>query len=191
MAAQLTRVCSKIEGLLGWILVGLMSVMVVDVTWQVVSRFVLRSPSSFTEELAGFLLIWIGLLGAAYGIRTKAHLGIDILVEQLRGGWRRGAETSAHFVVLLFALSTMVGGGTWLVRLAFRLDQTSAAMGIEMGFVYLAVPLSGALVVLFSAESMARTLAGSGSERAPMASDGEPAPRPARGKGVSGEEAGI
>jgi TRAP-type C4-dicarboxylate transport system permease small subunit len=154
MPPPLTRTCSLLEKWLGWILVALMSVMVVDVTWQVVSRFVLRSPSSFTEELAGFLLIWIGLLGAAYGIRTRAHLGIDILVEQLEGGWRRGAEAIAHLLVLLFALTTMVGGGIWLVRLAFQLNQISAAMGIKMGFVYLAVPLSGALVVIFSLESM-------------------------------------
>ena len=58
----------------------LMSVMVIDVSWQVASRFVFRAPSSFTEELAGFLLIWIGLLGAAYGFPTRAHLGIDLLV---------------------------------------------------------------------------------------------------------------
>ena len=158
----LARVTTHLEKALGWILVGLMSVMVVDVTWQVASRFVFRSPSSFTEELAGFLLIWIGLLGAAYGIRTRAHLGIDLLVEQLRGGWKRGAEVSGHFLVLLFAVTTMVGGGTWLVRLAFQLDQVSAAMGVRMGFVYLALPLSGMLVFLFSLEAMARTMTGTG-----------------------------
>ena len=153
-----TVVGSRVEKALGWALAGLMTLMVVDVTWQVISRFVFRSPSSFTEELAGFLLIWIGLLGAAYGIRTRAHLGIDILVDRLGGTMRKGAEILAHFLVLLFALSTMVGGGLWLVRLAFRLDQTSAAMGIPMGFVYLALPLSGALMVLFSLESVARTI---------------------------------
>ena len=161
-----SRLARRAERGLGHLLVLLMSVMVLDVTWQVASRFVFRSPSSFTEELAGFLMIWIGLLGAAYGFRTRAHLGIDILVEKLVGGWRRGTEISAHFLVLLFALTTMVGGGIWLVRLAFRLDQISAAMGIRMGFVYLALPLSGTLVVLFSLESIARTAKGEVGNRA-------------------------
>jgi TRAP-type C4-dicarboxylate transport system permease small subunit len=151
---------SRMERVLGWALVGLMSLMVVDVTWQVASRFVFRAPSSFTEELAGFLLIWIGLLGAAYGVRTRAHLGIDILVDQLGGARRRGVEVLAHALVLLFALSTMVGGGIWLVLLAFRLDQISAAAGIRMGFVYLALPLSGALMVLFSLEFIVRKVKG-------------------------------
>ena len=79
----------RAERVLAWVLVVLMSVMVIDVSWQVASRFVFRAPSSFTEELAGFLLIWIGLLGAAYGFRTRAHLGIDLLVTKLQGPPRR------------------------------------------------------------------------------------------------------
>ena len=134
-----------------------MAVMVVDVTWQVISRFLLRAPSSFTEELAGFLLIWIGVLGAAYGFRTRAHLGIDLLVAQLRGRARRVTAVAAHVLVATFACSTMVLGGSLLVRLALRLDQTSAAMGVPVGYVYLAVPLAGVLIVVFSIESIVQT----------------------------------
>jgi len=156
----LDRVSVLAESVLGRVLVALMGLMVVDVSWQVASRFVFRSPSSFTEELAGFLLIWIGLLGAAYGFRTRAHLGIDLLPARLEGRWRRRVEASAHLLVLLFALTTMVGGGIRLVLLAFRLDQTSAAMGWRMGFVYLGLPISGALVVLFSLQSIAAAATG-------------------------------
>ena len=156
----LSRLADRVELALGWLLVVLMSVMVVDVTWQVASRFILQTPSSFTEELAGFLLIWIGLLGAAYGFRTRAHLGIDLFVSRLGGGWRKAAELSSHLLVLLFALTTMVGGGIQLVQLAFRLGQISAAMGIRVGFVYLALPLSGVLVTFFSVEAMSKSAAG-------------------------------
>ena len=55
-------------------LVVLMSVLVIDVLWQVFSRYLLSSPSSFTDELAGFLLIWVGVLGAAYVDGRKEHL---------------------------------------------------------------------------------------------------------------------
>jgi len=144
----------RIQWGLGWLLVALMSVMVVDVTWQVASRYLFQNPSSFTEELAGFLLIWIGLLGSAYGFRTRAHLGIDLLVSRSSGWKRRAAGVASHILVLLFALTTMVVGGIQLVRLAFRLDQISAAMGIQMGYVYLALPLSGLLVSLFSIEAI-------------------------------------
>ncbi len=156
LSLLLTRVVDHVERTLASLLVLLMGVMVIDVTWQVVSRFLLRAPSSFTEELAGFLLIWVGILGAAYGFRTRAHLGIDLLVLRLRGGARRTAIIVAHALVAAFALSTMVIGGLLLVRLAFQLDQISAAMGIRVGFVYLAVPLAGILITVFSVESIVK-----------------------------------
>jgi TRAP-type C4-dicarboxylate transport system permease small subunit len=154
----LTRAADRVEHALGWLLVLLMGVMVIDVTWQVVSRFLLRAPSSFTEELAGFLLIWIGVLGAAYGFRTRSHLGIDLLVSRLRGGARRNATIIAHTLVTVFALSVMVIGGALLVRLALQLNQISAAMGIRVGFVYLALPLAGMLMIVFSIESIAKAV---------------------------------
>lgn len=150
-------VADNTERLLGWVLVALMGLMVIDVSWQVLSRFVFRSPSSFTEELAGFLLIWIGLLGAAYGFRTRAHLGIDLLISKLSEKTRKSALVCSHTLVALFALSTMVVGGVRLVSLAFQLNQISAAMGIRMGFVYLALPIAGLLIVLFSIESIVKT----------------------------------
>jgi TRAP-type C4-dicarboxylate transport system permease small subunit len=156
--ALLTRVVDHVERALAWLLVLLMGVIVIDVTWQVVSRFLLRAPSSFTEELAGFLLIWIGVLGAAYGFRTRSHLGIDLLVSRLHGGARLTATIIAHALVAAFALSTMVIGGVILVRLAFQLNQISAAMGIRVGFVYLALPLAGMLVTVFSIESIAKAV---------------------------------
>ena len=153
-ADVLTRVSARVERTLSVLLAFLLGAMVVDVTWQVASRFLLRSPSSFTEELAGFLLIWIGLLGGAYGIRTRAHLGIDLIVSKLPGAPRRAAEACAHLLVLLFALTTLVFGGSRLVVLAFELNQISAAMGIRMGIVYLALPVSGLIVCLFSLEAL-------------------------------------
>lgn len=159
VAGLLTRVVDHVERTLAWLLVLLMGVMVIDVTWQVVSRFLLRAPSSFTEELAGFLLIWVGILGAAYGFRTRAHLGIDLVVLRLPRKARRTATIVAHVLVAAFALSTMVIGGLLLVRLAFQLDQTSAAMGIRVGFVYLALPLAGILIIVFSTESIAKAVA--------------------------------
>jgi TRAP-type C4-dicarboxylate transport system permease small subunit len=151
-------VLDHVQRALGWLLALLMGVMVLDVTWQVLSRFVLRAPSSFTEELAGFLLIWIGLPGAAYCLRTRSHLGIDLLVARLRGRARRAAMIAAHLLVAAFALSTLVIGGALLVRLALQLHEISAALGIPVGFVYLALPLAGLLMLVFSIEAIARTV---------------------------------
>ena len=57
---------SQIDSVLEKILVIIMSSMVINVLWQVFSRYILTNPSSFTDELARYLMIWVGVLGAAY-----------------------------------------------------------------------------------------------------------------------------
>ena len=97
------KLTKGVTNILSFILIVLMAVMVLDVTWQVITRFILKNPSSFTEELAGFLLIWIGLLGASYALHTRAHLGIDVLTFKLTGVKKQAVEILIYTIVLLFA----------------------------------------------------------------------------------------
>ena len=76
------KVRDVIEKYLEFLLVFLMSALVLDVLWQVASRYILNSPSSYTDELAGFLLIWVGFFGAAYVSGKREHLAIDLLLQK-------------------------------------------------------------------------------------------------------------
>src|SRR5690554_692558 len=144
------QLTAKIEKILSAFLGLLMALMVLDVTWQVATRFILNNPSSYTEELARFLLIWIGLLGSAYAYRKKAHLGLDILSQKLEGVAHRRLDIFISLVCMLFASILMVYGGLKLVLLTLELNQISAALQVRIGYVYCVLPLSGALIVLFS-----------------------------------------
>lgn len=130
-------------------LVILMSVLVLDVLWQVISRYLLTSPSSFTDELAGFLLIWVGVLGAAYVAGRKEHLAIDILVQRSSPGRKRILGLIIHVLILLFALGVMVVGGASLVYSRFVLDVKSAALQLPLAYVYSVLPISGAIIVYY------------------------------------------
>jgi len=144
------QVTMYIEKLLGALVGLLMALMVLDVTWQVTTRFILTEPSSYTEELARFLLVWIGLLGAAYAYRKKAHLGLDILSQKLEGMAKRKLDIFISVVCALFACVIMIYGGSKLVLLTLDLGQTSPALQVKIGYVYSVIPLSGMLIVLFS-----------------------------------------
>lgn len=144
------KLTDTITRILSVVLIFLMAVMVLDVTWQVFTRFILRDPSGFTEELAGFLLIWIGLLGASYAYYVKAHLGIDVLTSGLSGVKRKISEILVAGTVLLFALFVLVMGGWRLVDLTFTLKQISPVMGIPMSAVYMVLPLTGILFIYYS-----------------------------------------
>ncbi|HDL17652.1 MAG TPA: TRAP transporter small permease [Bacteroidetes bacterium] len=147
--AKVTRWINKI---FSNFLIFLMASMVLVVSWQVFTRFVMHNPSSYTEELARFLLIWIGLLGAGYALHTRAHLGIDVLTYKLTGVKRQIVEIGVHSLIILFAFFVMILGGFRLVDLTFKLNQISAAMGIKMGYIYSVIPLSGLLIIFNSVD---------------------------------------
>ena len=130
-------------------LVILMTVLVVDVLWQVFSRYLLSSPSSFTDELAGYLLIWVGVLGAAYVSGRKEHLAIDILVQKSPPARQRLLLIIIHSLILLFALSVMVVGGSVLVYTRFILQVKSAALQLPLGYVYSVLPISGLIIIYY------------------------------------------
>lgn len=151
----------KIDFVLGKIMVIIMSILVIDVLWQVISRFLntflvkqfnIQVPTvyySFTDELAGFLLIWVALLGAAYATGTKSHMAIELLQTKLS---QRGNEKLSKIInlcIATFSMSVMVIGGSQLVFTRFYLGQVSAAMQIPIGIVYLVVPISGLLITYY------------------------------------------
>lgn len=128
----------------------IMSVLVIDVLWQVASRYIMREPSSWTDELAGFLLIWVGLFGAAYATGKKDHLAIDLLPRKLNQKKRRYLDLFINTLIALFGLIIMVIGGIRLVLITFKLNQISSALEIPIGYVYLAIPLSGLFIMFYA-----------------------------------------
>lgn len=139
-----------IDKVLEKILIALMSILVIDVLWQVLSRYILSSPSSFTDELAGFLLIWVGMLGAAYVAGQKQHLSIDLLLQKINATNRERLMKFINICIAFFAISVMVIGGLWLVITRFQFNVNSAALQIPLGFVYIVMPVSGLLIAYYS-----------------------------------------
>ncbi|MCD6347756.1 MAG: TRAP transporter small permease [Bacteroidales bacterium] len=140
---------NKLDKLLTFLLIVLMIVLVLDVVWQVLARYVVKSPSSFTDELARFLLIWVGLLGSAYAVGKKKHLAIDILPSKLKGKKRIHLMVFINMLIILFSLTIFVIGGIRLVYITLSLSQISPALGIPLGYVYLVLPLSGFFIIYY------------------------------------------
>ncbi|MDY7094848.1 MAG: TRAP transporter small permease [Acidobacteriota bacterium] len=151
---------------LEWFLVATMALLVVDVVWGVFTRYALGQQAKWSEELARFLLIWVTLLGAAVAFGTKAHLGVDYFVNRLHPAARRWTAVVAHGVVLFFALEVLLHGGARVVSEALVLEQTTPALGWKMGHVYLALPISGLFVALFTVENLIETLTGGSADPA-------------------------
>jgi TRAP-type C4-dicarboxylate transport system permease small subunit len=144
----------KVDKILEIFLVVLMTILVVDVVWQVASRFVFSNPSSFTDELAVFLLIWIGMAGAAYVKGKNEHLAIDILPDKLSPRNSNRLMVFINLFIIIFSLTTMVVGGSWLAHTRFQMEQVSSALQLPLGYVYAIMPVSGLLMIYYSVDDI-------------------------------------
>ncbi len=153
-----TPVKKALDKFLETLVAASMAVLTIDVTWQVITRFILKNPSNWTEELATNLMIWVGLLGAAVALNYKAHLGIDYFVAKLPEKKRLFTEIFVYLSVALFSIFVMILGGMRLVAVTFMFGQVSPALGMPMGYVYLAIPVSGFFLAVYSIEFLVETL---------------------------------
>ena len=133
--------------------------LVIDVVLGVITRYALGAQVRWTEELARFLLIWVSLLGGAVAFGTKAHLGVDFFVGKLHPEAQKMMAVVVHLIVLFFAGAIFVYGGSRLMSDALAMEQMTPALGWKMGHVYLALPISGVFMILFTLENLIETLA--------------------------------
>jgi len=158
MLSALIQFKKGMTAALNFVLIVAVALLVIDVVWGVFSRYILGAQTKWTEELARFLLIWVALLGGAVAFGTKGHLGVDYLTGKLHPDVHRLMAVFAHIVVLFFAVAVFLYGGIHVVADALTMEQTTPALGWKMGYVYLALPISGFFMVLFTIENLIETL---------------------------------
>lgn len=141
--------------------ISLSSFLVICVVWQVFSRYVLNAPSTSTDEIARFLFIWVGLMGAAYTLGKKRHLAIDLIAMKLED--KPAKQAAVHLLInlvsLFFAAVIMIYGGGTLMLKTLATGQVSPALGLEMGLVYAAIPLSGLFILIYLIQDIAANIA--------------------------------
>jgi TRAP-type C4-dicarboxylate transport system permease small subunit len=143
------NVRAKIDSILEKSLVLIMSFMVVNVLWQVFSRYILANPSSFTDELARYLMIWVGVLGAAYVAGKGNHVAITYFSEKFNPINLKRVQIIINLTILSFAILGMLIGGVRLVYITLVLEQLSPALKIPLGMVYAVIPVSGLLIIFY------------------------------------------
>ncbi|WP_111638503.1 TRAP transporter small permease [Marinomonas shanghaiensis] len=145
----MTKFIRVVDRILSTVCVTLMVALVACVVWQVFSRYVLGAPSTSTDEMARFLFIWVGLLGAAFTLGQKKHLAMDFMLLALDGRKKATLQLLITLIGLFFAVVIMVFGGGSLVLKTLSVGQISPVLGLEMGWVYSAIPISGVCMILY------------------------------------------
>ncbi|WP_309067490.1 TRAP transporter small permease [Microbacterium sp.] len=125
----------------------LFAALVLLVVWQVFTRLVLGQPSAWSEEAARYTFVWASMIGIAIAVGEKADVVMDFLVEKLPRAAQRVVDIVAYLSVLAFAAYVMVYGGIKQAALAWQ--QTNPLLPFTQGQLYLALPISGALLIFY------------------------------------------
>ena len=138
--------------------VVLFAALVLDVTWQVFSRQVLGSPSGWSEELAKYLFIWLGLFGAALVFGERGHVAMDVVVRRLPRTAQVVLAIAVQLAILIFTGLALLWGGFLVSQLAW--NQNLTGLPITVGPLYLALPISGALIAFYTLFHLVQILTG-------------------------------
>lgn len=132
---------------------GLMvAVMVIGCFWQVFTRFVLNSPSKYTEELLRYLLIWMTMIGVPYAFGKDRHLSINLITRKFSEKTSLITKMGIEILVLFLSIFVMITGG-WMVTMNSA-GQISPALHMPMQLYYACVPIGGVLMVIYGLNHM-------------------------------------
>ena len=117
--------------------------------WQVFTRYVLNNPSTWSEELVGYLFAWASLFGASLITGERGPH------EHPRGGGRRCPPPAQKFfaifaelIAMAFSLIILVYGGYRITLLA--MGQMTSSLGVAVGVFYVAMPVCGVINILYT-----------------------------------------
>ncbi|WP_191621350.1 TRAP transporter small permease [Marinihelvus fidelis] len=132
---------------------ALMVVMTVIISWQIFGRFILNNTPKWSEQLAGVLMVYLTLLGGAIAVKEGRHIALTYFRDRFPVKLREAAWVVCHLLVLGFGLIMLVYGA----KMAQLVQAwTIPTLGVSTSVNYWPFPVSGALIVAFSAQALVR-----------------------------------
>ena len=116
------------------LLVFILGVMVLNVLWQVFTRFFTPNPSAFTDELTRYLMIWLGILGSAYLAGKNEHVAIDFFIKKLNKNQCAMANEMVRFFCAKFCVFRYVYWWWTLGVYHFKITSVFPFLKNSLGF---------------------------------------------------------
>ncbi len=108
----------------------MLAIMVGIACWQVISRYITDVPSTLTEEMLRFSLVWVSMLGMAFVVGKKQHISLTILLDKAPTTLRRWWEIILQNFFIAFSVWVLIIGGLRISVVSAL--QVSPALGISM-----------------------------------------------------------
>lgn len=130
------------------ICVALFIFMTIVGTYQITSRYVLKDPSTVSEELISYSFAWMSMFAASYVFGKRDHMRMVFFIERYSKKIQLNVAILSELVVLLFAFGVLVCGGKTITTLT--MTQMSPALRVSMGYIYSVLPTCGVIISIYS-----------------------------------------
>ena len=150
-----SKILSALLKVAAYSIIGISVLMVVVTLAQVIFRYVIAAPLPWSEELARYCFVWIVFLGGAIGLSRGIHLGVDLFVNLLPDRFRPGLEALSNAFIACFAAAIVYAS---YPVINMNMLQRSPALGVQMSWIYIAIPISMCLIVLICLERIVAIL---------------------------------
>ena len=146
------HVKSVVDAMGKWVevITGVMAfIMMVSLMWQVFTRFVIKIPSIWTEEIARYSFIYMAMIGASIGVKRSTHFGMTMLTDKLRGRARIFyTKYVVNGTILICSIFILVYGLEFAID--YGLTRVSPTFLVPMIWVFLCMPITAVLMIVFS-----------------------------------------
>lgn len=122
-------------------------------SYQIITRYVFNSPSTVSEELLTFSFTWLALLAAALIFGKREHMRMSFFADRFKGNTAVIMSIISEILVMLFAGLVLVYGGSAITKLTST--QITASLGVHMSYIYIVLPISGVITILYNIINLA------------------------------------
>lgn len=149
MKSFATGCVNMLEKIASWLATVFIILLMVALVWQVFTRFVIKIPSIWTEEIGRYSFINMVFLGAAVGIKRNAHFGVTALTDVMRGGMRNFyMRYVVNGIILVCSLVMLYYGVAFVNRFGF--SRVSPTFLTPMAYAFVILPVSAGFMTIFS-----------------------------------------
>jgi TRAP-type C4-dicarboxylate transport system permease small subunit len=152
------KIAEAFANAIEWWTAFLLAAMVLVVAVGVLFRYALGAALVWYDEFASYLLVWLTFYGCVVASYRRRHIGLEVLVDRLPPGWKRGVELTAE--ACIFGFQVVLGYFGWVLTQKIG-DETAVSLAwVKMSWVYSVLPISGSLMLLVSGAELLRLARG-------------------------------
>lgn len=123
----------------------LLAAMILALLLQIIFRYVLNSPLTWSEELARYLYVWVTFMGAGYCVYKHLHIELTMVFELLPPTLQKVLQVLINLFVAA-CYSYIIPAGFQFAMAQNRIP--SVTLPIKMSALWMAIPIGSSLLVI-------------------------------------------